>query len=174
MTPRDPVKRRISEQRYREAHREELAARARGVRLAKGGAINAERRKKYNAAKKPCRGCGKIFAPTGGRQEFCTPKCRLNTYLDTHPEYQHTPCVDCGTLVRDKHERCRTCSAHNRRGKKLRWQIALTQPQTTCPYCEGVDMRSVIWHGREYRHCPSCGLETTIEELKRMALEEAA
>lgn len=81
-------------------------------------------------------------------------------------------CPDCNGWKHQDAARCRGCHAVYRTGQPH--PHGSTRPKSpavcACPCCD-VEMRSVAWHGYEFMRCPTCGLETTSGELRRIASE---
>jgi hypothetical protein len=146
---------REAERRYRATHREELNARLKIQREQNREKTNARRRLEYVARKQYFR----------------------DYYLEHHVARWHNPCPDCSQPKSIKAKRCKACAVLARSVGRPVGVVArhprLVGPKTTCPYCDA-EMRPTVWRRRDFWRCPGCGLETTTEELKRMAYEEAA
>ncbi len=99
--------------------------------------------------------------------------------------YYYDECPNCGQPKSIKAARCVQCFRTYQRSergrfiasgkaKSARAHIAHPRPlviiEPRCPNCDA-DMRAVEWHSKTVYHCTGCGLETTMDELKRIAVE---
>lgn len=60
-----------------------------------------------------------------------------------------------------------------REGRPVSWAQVKATFEPRCPYCDTV-MRPLEWHGETYLRCGGCGLETTLIEIRRIQVWEAA
>lgn len=95
---------------------------------------------------------------------------RLQYFRDRRAEIGDPkgPCPECGGAKSRTAKTCWPCSIGKRRPRK-----PLPPAISSCPCCH-TEMRSVTWHDRDFWRCPTCGLETTTDELRRFAYEEKA
>ena len=127
---------------------------------------------------KTCLICGKALA--GLQTKFCSrthqhryksAQRTVNGYWARYRRGEHRECADCGAPILTASTRCRKCNQKNLR--RTEPSVKPHRELLNCPYC--CQPRGVrVWRTMRFARCSTCGLETTLRELKRINLQEAA